>query len=362
MNERPVVVITGCAGLLGSHLVRYLIKDGYRVIGIDNLSGGYSDYLPKEQEEQYLTRRRGGAFEFWPLDLTDREAPRTLEHIYQVNEVEATFHFAAYAAEGLSPFIRNFNYTNNVIASANVINAVINDPHKDGTRRQAPSRPNLIFTSSMAVYGDQEAPFTEDMTPKPIDPYGVAKYAVEQDIKIAADQHGITYTIVRPHNIIGIYQNIWDKYRNVVGIFIKKVLDGEPMLIYGDGCQTRAFSDVKHFMRPFAKMIDTGGIDSDHTINLGADKTYTINELADTVQRVARKNGYKAEKQHVEGRHEVKHAHCDHSKAKTFFNFRDETDLEELVDEMFKWAMTQPKREQKTMNYEITKGIYDYWK
>jgi len=220
----------------------------------------------------------------------------------------------------------------------------------------------LIFTSSMAVYGDQEAPFHEDMTPKPIDPYGVAKYAVEQDIKIAAQQHGITYTIVRPHNIVGIYQNIWDKYRNVVGIFIKKVLDGEPMLIYGDGEQTRAFSDVKHFMRPFARMIETGGIDSDHTINLGADKTYTINELADTVQRVAQKNGYKAEKQHVEGRHEVKHAHCDHKKAKTFFNFRDETNLEELVDEMFKWAMTQPKREQKTMDYEITKGIYDYWK
>lgn len=350
MNERPIVVITGCAGLLGSHLTRYLIKDGYKVIGIDNLSGGYADYLPKEQD--------GGAFEFWPVDLSLDNAAPALAHIYQENDVEATFHFAAYAAEGLSPFIRNYNYTNNVLASVNVINAVINDPHKNTSS----NRPNLIFTSSMAVYGDQEAPFHEDMTPKPIDPYGVAKYSVEQDIKIAAQQHGITYTIVRPHNIVGIYQNIWDKYRNVAGIFIRKVLDGEPMLIYGDGEQTRAFSDVKYYMKPFAKMIDTGGIDSNHTVNLGADKTYTINELADTVQRVARKNGYKAEKQHVEGRHEVKHAHCDHKVAKTFFRFRDETNLEELVDEMFKWAMTQPKREQKTMDYEVTKGIYDYWK
>lgn len=347
------IVITGCAGLLGSHLTRYLIKDDYKVIGIDNLSGGYSDYLPKSGPD---------VFEFYPLDLTHSLTPKALENIYQENEVEATFHFAAYAAEGLSPFIRNYNYTNNVLASVNVINAVINDPHKDGTRRLAPNRPNLIFTSSMAVYGDQEAPFHEDMTPKPIDPYGVAKYSVEQDIKIAADQHGITYTIVRPHNIVGIYQNIWDKYRNVAGIFIRKVLDGEPMLIYGDGEQTRAFSDVKYYMRPFAKMIDTGGIDSNHTVNLGADKTYTINELADTVQRVAWKNGYEAEKQHVEGRHEVKHAHCDHKTAKTFFNFRDETNLEELIDEMFKWAMTQPKREQKIMDYEVTKGIYDYWK
>jgi nucleoside-diphosphate-sugar epimerase len=131
------------------------------------------------------------------------------------------------------------------------------------------------------------------------------------------------------------------------------------MLIYGDGEQTRAFSDIKYYMEPFEKLIDSH---DKEIFNIGADKAYSINELVDTVQRVALKNGFKAEKKHVEGRHEVKHAHCDHTKAKEMLDFSDDTNLEETIDEMFRWAMTQPKREQKVMDYEITKGIYDYWK
>ena len=335
------IVVTGCAGLLGSHFSRHLLSKGYKVIGIDDLSGGYSDYLPQATSEQ---------FEFWPLDLSDGEwAPRSLEHIFidPRRDIVACYHFAAYAAEGLSPFIRHFNYTNNVLGSVNVINQCINHNVK------------LIFTSSMAVYGNHHPPFFEAMGPAPIDPYGIAKYAIEQDIRVAREQHGLRYNIVRPHNVVGIYQNIWDKYRNVAGIFIRRVLAGEPMLIYGDGEQTRAFSDIKYYMKPFEQLID--GHD-DELFNIGADKAYTINELADTVQRVAWKNGFEAEKKHVEGRHEAKHAFCDHTKAKEMLNFSDDTNLEETVDEMFKWAMHQPQREQKKMDYEVEKGIYDYWK
>jgi UDP-glucose 4-epimerase len=334
------IVVTGCAGLLGSHFSRHLLSKGYRVIGIDDLSGGYADYLPSELKE---------GFEFWPLDLTDGSwTPKSLEHIFDPRrDVVACYHFAAYAAEGLSPFIRTFNYKNNVLASAAVINACINNNVK------------LIFTSSMAVYGNHSAPFFEQMTPEPIDPYGIAKYTVEQDIKVANQQHGLRYNIIRPHNVVGIYQNIWDKYRNVAGIFIRRILDGEPMLIYGDGEQTRAFSDIKYYMKPFEQLID--GHDNE-LFNIGADRAYTINELANTVQRVAWKNGFEAEKKHVEGRHEAKHAFCDHSKAKEMLNFSDDTNLEETVDEMFKWAIVQPKRETKKMQYEVHKGIYDYWK
>ena len=335
------IVVTGCAGLLGSHFSRHLLSKGYKVIGIDDLSGGYSDYLPQATPEQ---------FEFWPLDLSDGEwAPRSLEHIFidPSRDIVACYHFAAYAAEGLSPFIRHFNYTNNVLGSVNVINQCINHNVK------------LIFTSSMAVYGNHHPPFFEAMGPAPIDPYGITKYAIEQDIRVAREQHGLRYNIIRPHNVVGIYQNIWDKYRNVAGIFIRRVLAGEPMLIYGDGEQTRAFSDIKYYMKPFEQLID--GHD-DELFNIGADKAYTINELADTVQRVAWKNGFEAEKKHVEGRHEAKHAFCDHTKAKEMLNFSDDTNLEETVDEMFKWAMHQPQREQKKMEYEVEKGIYDYWK
>ena len=336
--RRQTVVITGCAGLLGSHFSRHLLSKGYRVIGIDDLSGGYADYLPKSEADK---------FEFWPIDLADKWSSKSLDHIFSHNNPVACFHFAAYAAEGLSPFIRHFNYTNNVLASVNVINQCIEHNTK------------MIFTSSMAVYGNHLPPFFEQMSPQPIDPYGIAKYTIEQDIRVASDQHGLRYNIIRPHNVVGIYQNIWDKYRNVAGIFIRRVLAGEPMLIYGDGEQTRAFSDIKYYMKPFEQLIE--GHDGE-LFNIGADKTYTINELADTVQRVAENHGIKVTRKHEEPRHETKHAHCDHTKAKEMLNFRDETNLEELIDEMFHWAMRQPKREQKKMDYEITKGIYDYWK
>jgi len=331
------VIVTGAAGLLGAHFSRHLLEKGYRVLGIDDLSGGYYDYLPKHP-----------MFEFWQIDLSDCE-PLQLEHIFTDprRDIVACYHFAAYAAEGLSPFIRTYNYTNNVLSYTNIVNPCIEHDVK------------LIFTSSMAVYGDQEAPFTEDMQPAPVDPYGVAKFAVEQDLAIAADQHGLRYTIVRPHNIIGTYQNIWDRYRNVAGIFIRKVLDGEPMLVYGDGEQTRAFSDVKYYMEPFEAMIH--GHDGE-IFNLGADKAYTINELAEVVGQAAWKRNYTPKIDHVEARHEVKHAYCDHAKAKNLLNFSDDTNLEDLISEMFDWATQQPKREQKTMAYEVEKGIYDYWK
>ena len=343
-NEREgidavkTVVITGCAGLLGSHFSRHLINKGYKVVGIDNLSGGYADYLPKAEMEK---------FEFWPIDLSDTCTSKSLDHIFSNNDVVACYHFAAYAAEGLSPFIRMFNYENNILASVNIINACIKHDVK------------MVFTSSMAVYGNQTPPFKESMRQAPMDPYGIAKYAIEMDLEVAKEQHELRYSIVRPHNIIGIYQNIWDRYRNVAGIFIRKVLDGEPMLIYGDGEQTRAFSDVKYYMEPFEQLIN----DHDGELfNLGADKAYSINDLADTVKAIALKNGYEAVKKHVEPRHEVKYAHCDHAKAKSLLGFSDNTNLEGLIDEMFNWALTQPKREQKIMDYEVTKGIYEYWK
>lgn len=330
------VIVTGAAGLLGAHFSRYLLEKGYKVIGIDDMSGGYRDYLPESDN-----------FEFWHIDLSAFLAPTTLSRIFSSKKPVACYHFAAYAAEGLSPFIRTYNYTNNVLSYTNVVNKCIEHDVK------------LIFTSSMAVYGNQEAPFTEDMRPAPVDPYGVAKYAVEQDLAIAAEQHGLRYTIVRPHNIIGIYQNIWDRYRNVAGIFIRRVLDDEPMLVYGDGEQTRAFSDVKYYMEPFEQLIS--GHDGE-IFNLGADRAYTINELAEVVGQTAWKRNLTPKIEHVEARHEVKHAYCDHAKAKNLLDFSDDTDIDELITEMFDWAEKQPKREQKNMDYEVTKGIYDYWK
>lgn len=326
------VLITGIAGLLGANFSRYLLNKGYEVVGIDDLSGGYADSVPENAK-------------FYSVNLVDREA---VEKIFASEKPDYVYHFAAYAAEGLSPFIRNYNYTNNILASANVVNACVNNDVK-----------KVIFTSSMAVYGVGNPPFTEDQLPRPEDPYGIAKYAVEMDLKLAHDMFGLRYSIVRPHNVVGIYQNIWDRYRNVIGIWIRKASVGSPLTIFGDGTQTRAFSDIKFYMQPFEQLM------TDHdgeTFNIGADKYFTINEACDIVIDIAAEMGIKASKVHLEKRNEVHSAYCDHSKAHKLLSFRDDTNLKDTIREMFTWAQKQPDRAVRDMNYEIEKNMYSFWK
>lgn len=326
------VLITGCAGLLGSHFSKYLLDNGVSVVGIDNLSGGYLDFVDPR-------------LDFCEMDLNDVEF---LDEIFESKNIDYVFHFAAYAAEGLSHWIRNFNYTNNVLSSVNLINCCVKYDVK-----------KIVFTSSMAVYGSQSPPFTEDMKPSPEDPYGIGKYAVEQDLKAAADHFGLRYSIVRPHNVIGVNQNIWDRYRNVIGIWIRKILDGEDITVFGDGMQTRAFSDIKYYMEPFYKLMSEG---DGEIFNIGADEEITILEAAKIVRDIGKGYGYNSEVVHLEPRNEVKFAYCDQTKAKDILGFKDETVLWWTFDQMFRWAMDQPKREVKVVNYELEKGIYSYWR
>lgn len=328
------VLITGIAGLLGANFSRYLLDKGYHVSGIDDLSGGYIDNLDK--------RCIG---HFYDFDLADL---KSVEEAFHKEKPDYVFHFAAYAAEGLSPFIRNYNYTNNVLASANVINACVNNDVK-----------KIVFTSSMAVYGHGNPPFTEEQLPCPEDPYGIAKYAVELDLKLAKEMFGLDYSIVRPHNVIGMYQNIWDRYRNVIGIWIRKAINGEPLTIYGDGTQKRAFSDIKFYMDPFEQLMFSH---AGETFNIGADKEFSINEVCNIVIDIANEFGIKATKVHLEKRNEVHTAYCDHKKAKQLLNFSDNTDIKQTIREMFSWALKEPNRQIKNMNYEIEKNMYSFWK
>jgi len=330
------ILITGAAGLIGTHFSKYLLDKGYEVMGIDDLSGGYA-----ENVDERLIR----SMNFAKINLVDTEK---VENAFKIFQPDIVFHFAAYAAEGLSPFIRKYNYENNVIASINIINSCIKHDIK-----------KMIFTSSMAVYGIGNPPFSEIQSLSPIDPYGIAKYTVEQDIKQAHNQFGLDYTIIRPHNIIGIYQNIWDKYRNVIGIWIRRILNQESILIYGDGLQKRSFSDIQYYMNPFEQVISSH---SQETFNLGADKHYSIIDAANILKDIVKKYGYNCVIEHKEARHEVKNAYCDHAKAKDLLKFKDDTVIEELMEKMFVWAKTQPNREIKIMNYELEKGIYSYWK
>ena len=326
------VLITGVAGLLGSRLADWIIENHpeTKVVGIDDLSGGYKENInPK--------------VEFWQMNLVDHP----IENCFETNKFDYVFHFAAYAAEGLSPFIREYNYKNNLLATARVINNCI----KHDVKR-------LVFTSTMAVYGHGTPPFDESHTPAPVDPYGIAKYACEMDIHVAGEQHGLDWCIIRPHNVYGINQNIWDKYRNVLGIWMYQHMNNEPMTIFGDGMQKRAFSFIDDCLEPLWKAaVDPRA--SKQTINLGSSVFYTINEANTVLRNVIGKGDVVYKEQ----RHEVKNAHPTWAKSVKLLDNQDKTYLKDGLKIMWKWAQKQPKRERFVWDkYELEKGIYSFWK
>ena len=187
---------------------------------------------------------------------TPRPSPRCSPSI----SFQYVFHLAAYAAEGLSHYIKRFNYENNLIGSVNLINESINH----GVRC-------FVFTSSIAVYGTgRELPLTEQTIPSPEDPYGVAKLAVEQELAVSQQHFGLDYVIFRPHNVYGERQNIADKYRNVVAIFMNQLLQGRPMTVFGDGRQTRAFTYISDVASLIARSVDIPAA-RNRVFNIGSD-------------------------------------------------------------------------------------------
>ena len=212
------------------------------------------------------------------------------------------YHLAAYAAEGLSHFIKRFNYNNNLIGTINLLNASVNHHVKC-----------FVFTSSIAVYGAGQSPMAEAMTPIPEDSYGIAKLAVEQELRVTHDIFGLEYVIFRPHNVYGEKQNIGDRYRNVVGIFMNQILKGEPMTIFGDGTQQRAFTHIDDVAPIIAECVDYPAARNE-LFNIGADVPYTVNELA---QVVAGAMGAECKVEHLDARNEVQIAFSDHSKAQS---------------------------------------------
>ena len=329
------ILITGIAGLLGSRMADWIIKNHpeYAVVGIDNLFGGYIENINDKSI-------------FYKKDLSTDD----ISDIFDKYNFEYVYHFAAYAAEGLSPFMRKFNYSNNIVSTVNVINECI----KHNVKR-------LIYASSMSVYGygrKDGSRFDENDIPHPIDPYGVSKYACELDIEIAGNQHGLDWCIIRPHNVYGIKQNIWDKYRNVLGIWMNDILNDKPMLIYGDGKQTRSFSYIDDCLCPFwnAAVLPEA---SKQIINVGSIEPCTINYAAKLLCSIT---GYD-KVEYKEARYEVKEAVPTYKKSIDVLEYKENTSLEIGLTTMWNWAKSQPKRKQYIWEtYEITKGLYSYWK
>jgi len=332
MNQKqPHALVTGGAGFIGAHVSQNLINMGFRVTIVDDLSGGFIENIPKEAT-------------FVKMSVTDHEG---INRLFQNAGFDYVYHLAAYAAEGLSHFIRRFNYNNNLMGSINLINASICHNIK-----------NFVFTSSIPFYGKGKPPMTETLVPMPEDPYGIAKLAVEQDLKTAAEMFGLNYIIFRPHNVYGELQNTGDLYRNVIGIFMNQLLNGKPLTLFGDGLQTRAFSYINDVAPYIAKSVLIPEA-INQVFNIGADQEYSVLELADKVMQAM---GIKKEIQFLPERLEVKHAWADHSKAKNTFHINELTPLDSGLKKMADWAIQAgSKTSGEFTDIEIHKNLPKSW-
>jgi UDP-glucose 4-epimerase len=210
----------------------------------------------------------------------------------------------------------------------------------------------------MAVYGEGKPPFNENDLPKPVDPYGIAKYACEMDVQVAGEQHGLDWCIIRPHNVYGCNQNIWDRYRNVLGIWIYQKLNGQPITIYGDGSQKRSFSYIDDCLLPLWNAAEAPQA-SKQIINLGSKKEYSILSAAGILQEIV--GG--SEIRFLDKRHEVHVAYSTHEKSEILLGYKDITELPKGLATMWEWAQKQPKRNQFVWpKYELEKGLYQFWK
>jgi UDP-glucose 4-epimerase len=326
------ILVTGGAGFIGSHVVESLVEAGHRVIALDDLSGGFADNVV------------AGA-SFIQGSVTDEILVNSL---CEFERFDAIFHLAAYAAEGLSHFIRRFNYANNVIGSINLINAAVNHDVK-----------SFVFTSSIAVYGAApELPMTELTPTIPEDPYGIAKLAVEQDLKAAHAMFGLDYIIFRPHNVYGERQNIGDRYRNVVGIFMNQLLQGHPMTVFGDGSQTRAFSYIADVAPLIARSITVPAA-RNQTFNIGADRHYSVHELA---HAVASALGTTPDINYLPARNEVQHAYSAHDKLRAVFGEQPLTSLDDGLTRMAAWVQRQGSRSSHPFEgIEVDKNFPQAW-
>ena len=328
------ILVTGAAGFIGSHVCRQLVELQHRVVALDDLSGGFIENIPT------------GAI-FVNGSVTDSTM---VSRLFAEHRFEYVFHLAAYAAEGLSHFIKHFNYTNNLLGSVNLINASVNS----GTVRC------FVFTSSIAVYGHNQVPMTEETSPRPDDPYGIAKYAVELDLKEALQIFGLNHIVFRPHNVYGERQNIGDRYRNVIGIFMSQILQGQPMTIFGDGSQTRAFSYIDDVAPLIAQSVLRPET-YNQVFNVGADTPYSVLDLARTVALVM---GVEPNISFLEARNEVVHAYSSHEKAREHFgDLVRNVPLEEGVQRMARWVKATGVRQGPVFdNVEVLKNMPPSWR
>lgn len=330
-NTRPKSLITGGAGFIGSHVAANCLALGHDVTVLDDLSGGFERNVPAGSQ-------------FIHGSVTDGVLLRSL---FAERRFDYVYHLAAYAAEGLSHYIRTFNYTNNLIGSVNLINESIRNEVRC-----------FVFTSSIAVYGRNQLPMKEELVPHPEDPYGISKYAVELDLSAARELFGLPFIVFRPHNVYGPRQNVGDPYRNVLGIFMNQILRGEPLTIFGDGTQTRAFTHIDDVAPHIARSVYIEEAHG-HVFNIGSDTPCSVNNLAELVCQAL---GVSPTLRYLPSRNEVDHAWASHEKASRLLGTRPRKSLKEGIGEMAEWVRKSGVQLPRPFaNIEVNKNLPSSW-
>ena len=317
--SKQKIFITGVAGFLGSHLADEFIKMGHRVVGVDNMLGGYEDNIPKEVN-------------FFKVDCCDNYQIRKI-----MKDIDVVYHCAATAHEGLSVFSPFEITKNNYLASVSVFSAAIN------------ARVNrIIYCSSMARYGDLKFPFLEEMKPHPVDPYAISKVAAEVVLENLCELNNIEWVIAVPHNIIGPRQRYDDPFRNVVSIMINRMLQGKAPIIYGDGEQKRCFSYIDDCLSCLIPMLDQKNLNKE-IINIGPDEEFvTINKVAEICANLTGFNGKPIFKK--DRPREVKYALCSADKARKLLNYKTQTNLYDGIKKTYEYIK---KRGVRPFDYNI---------
>ena len=327
------ILVTGAAGFLGSHLAEKLVNMKHKIIGVDNMMGGYKDNVPKN-------------IEFFKYDCCDLKKMNKI-----MKKVDVVYHCAATAHEGLSVFSPYEITKNNYLASVSVFTAAVSHKVK-----------RIIFCSSMARYGDQQTPFTEDMDTKPVDPYAISKVASEKVLINLCELNNIEWVIAVPHNIIGPKQKYDDPFRNVVSIMLNRMLLGKPVIIFGDGNQKRCFSYIDDCIYCLEKMLDDKKVNG-QIINIGPDEEFvTINKVAEICQNISGSNLkpiYKKSRPQ-----EVKEATCSANKARRLLNYKTSTDLYTGIKKTYEYIKKRGSKpfDYSKLNLEIVNSLTpDVW-
>ena len=314
------IYITGIAGLVGSNLAKLMLTRNHSVKGCDTLIGGYEHNIPKN-------------IEWSNVDICESDRMQQV-----LKCIDVVIHTAALPYEGLSVFSPSLIVQNIVGGTTSVASAAIQNNVK-----------RFIFCSSMARYGDQTPPFTENLDKKPVDPYVMAKAQAEDMLFLLNDIHGLEVTVAVPHNIIGIGQRYTDPFRNVAAIMINSTYRNKKIYIYGDGKQKRSFSDINDCVIALSHMIESDRNLNKQVYNIGPDDNeITINQLAEYVSILT---DLSPELIYVPDRpREVKNAYCSSEKIKEEFNYRANIGIVTTLTNMIKWI---EKRGSKNFEYHL---------